>query len=258
MTRCTFLLGFVWLLTAAPFAGAETIVIDDFNLPDPGYVFFMQGRNAIPINTTLVKQEAAGILGDQRDVLVEVLGTADVLSAAGIVGFDPSLGEGMMQLATFGTPGTRVTLQYDGIDTLDSVQGGLTAADGLGGYRFGGAAGTGLLFHFLTLDGVDVRGLDVDITMNSSLGGSLHYSGFIPDHSQAADHLIPFADFTATGPASFEAIDSLTIVMNGDGTPNVDFELDSLEALIPEPSTWAMLGLGLLVVGAIGRRWQNA
>ena len=260
MTRYAFLAGLVWLLeTFAPAVHAEPIVIDDFNLPSQGEVFFMQGREPVPTNTILVKYQDEGILGGERDVLIEVLGTAETLSVGGMVGYDKDLLLGAVQVATFGNPGTRVTLQYDGVDLLDSVDGGLEAAGlgaggGLGGHLSDATPGTGLWLSFLNVDAVDPSGLDLEITAGSSSGDSLHYSGFVPDGNQPFDHFIPFADFTATGPVSFSEVNSLTFVFNADGTANVDFGLDALAAIVPEPSALAMLGLGLLFLVADGRR----
>ena len=107
---------------------------------------------------------------------------------------------------------------------------------------------------FLSVDAADPGGLDLEVTAGTSSGDPLQFFGFVPDGKEPFDYFVPFAEFTATGPVSLAEISSLTLAFNNDGTPNVDFELDALAAIVPEPSAPAMLGLGLFLLVAAGRR----
>jgi len=243
------------LLAATP--AAEAIVLDDFSLPDPGHVTFMPDSPSHP-NTALVEQNAANVVGGQRDVFIETFGQPQILSAGLIVGYDDDFDLAALQVATFGNPGTSVTLQYDGFDppgasgaqlfnvrnmTIDLTDDGLDSQ---------------LLLKMFSSDGADPAGLDLQITAtNPTLGSTtLATPHFIPNEVAPFEYVVPFSDFTTPTPNTFfRQIDSLTFVFNGDGTPNVDYEVDSIST-IPEPSVLWLLG-GSVLAAAVAVRWRR-
>jgi hypothetical protein len=74
--------------------------------------------------------------------------------------------------------------------------------------------------------------------------------------SGAGFHIVPFSSFNIQGPLS--SATSLRFVFNGAPIDQaIDFTLTSIST-VPEPSTFALAGLGLLAaVGIIRRRRQR-
>jgi len=234
----------------------EPITIDSFDLPDQGTVFMLPllGGNQWDHSDTAGDDV---ILGGEREVSIGMRSglKPDSIVAIGVVGIDLNVtdGNGMF---TFGSQASRgqansgsvVRLVYDG-----QGEGGLGSFD-----LTDGGTNTAFALRFTGSDGVVPEGLDVTITAASSLGGTLTYSGYIPNYSDPIVplvHLIPFAEFTgAKSTASFDTIDKLTFEFNGDKTPNVDFSLD-LVTTVPEPSSVVLLGLCVAIfVGRAVRR----
>ncbi len=237
-----------WLaMVGAQSSYGEMITIDTFDLPDKGTVFVLPLVHGTQWDYSYGVDDDT-ILGRERDVSISISGMLDPNSivAVGVIGVDLNVldGNGMF---TFGSQaggqpdsGSVIRLTYDGRNN-----GGLNSFD-----LTDGGTNTDFTMVFAGSDGVVPEGLDVTITAESSLGGTLSYSGYIPDHSDPSDplvHLIPFAEFTAAGGnASFGTIETLTFEFNGDRTPNINFSLDYV-AVVPEPSSVAMLGLCLAV-----------
>jgi len=233
-----------WLaMVGTPFSYGEMITIDSFDLPDKGTVFILPWIDGQQWNHTDTVSDDS-ILGGERDVSVSIGGAFDPRSAVaiGVIGVDLNVddGNGMFTFGSETNSGSVVQLTYDG-----PSKGGLGSLD-----LTDDGTNTDFALRFASSDGVVPEGLDVTITAKSSLGGTLTYSGYIPDHSDPSEplvHLIPFAEFTAAGgDASFGTIETLTFEFNGDQTPKVDFSLDFV-ATVPEPSSVAMLGLCLAV-----------
>jgi hypothetical protein len=231
-------------------ASAATLVIDDFATPNPGQKFFILGPpgNSNP-DPYLMKHQASSIAGGERDVFIDVLGSAQIGSALGIVGRDMDSGAEAMQIATSPGPGSSVTLQYDGIDP---DAGGLTNGHGLNLDLTGGGTNTQLLMHVVSSDAQG--GMQLDITVTSPSGLSSVFHGNVNDDGKLYDYVLPFSQFV--GNASFSNVDSMTFVFNGIGTRNVDFKIDLIHAIVPEPSSVALLGAGAvgLVFCAARRR----
>jgi hypothetical protein len=234
-----------WLLVAgAQDVHAETIVIDNFDVPDLGTPFVIPFLDAAPWNHTDTTGDG-GILGQEREVLIDVAGPLDSqpIVATGVVGVDMNSVVGMLSFGSQDDLGSIVMLTYDG-----------PGQDGLGAVDLtDGGTNTGFQFHFTSLNAVKPDGLDVDIAAISSLGEVFGYSGRIASSAAAFDFDVAFDDFTVLvgdpQSASFSAIDSLTFLFNGDGTPAVDFSLDMIAA-VPEPCTLFLLGLGLFLLVA--------
>lgn len=244
------------IVPLASVARAE-MVIDDFELPNDGAAYFVEGE--MPgTNSILIQQQALGVIGGQREVFVDVLGDAEPISASVMSGYDSVNEVGLLQVATFGNPGTCVMLQYDGEDEgVGTDQIVLANSHGLLHDLTGGGQFSSILFRFAGCDGVEPLGLDTSITATTPQG-DLTWSGYLANSGGPAERLVPFAWFTATpiqpnDPPSFSSIDSLTFEFNGNGTPDVDFELD-LVAVVPEPSTWVLLGVACCILVVHGRR----
>lgn len=237
----------LWLLTPP----VRASLIDDFASPDPGELRFLSG--AMPgTRTALIENSSPDVLGLQRDVLIEVLGQPQILSAAAIVGHDPDFDWDALQIATFGSPGTAVTLQYDGVDSADTTSGGLVNTHGLSADLTDGGLSNGFLLAFFSSDGGEPNGLDLEIVATSPLFGTaaLAEDHHVPNHTGPFDYFVPFTDFDTADPGAFFArIDSLTFVLNGDGTPDVDYEINAITT-VAEPSTLALLGFGALLAAA--------
>lgn len=234
----------------------DSIVVDDFKLPaleDP--YFFMRGNNLVFRDATLIKHIHPGILGTERDLLVEMCGYAQYSSSGGAIGYDGTGGLSLFQVRTSGNSGTVVALQYDGQDDLDTEQ-GLENARGLSVDLRRGGTSEGFLFRFAHADGADPEGLDLSITVTGPVHGTigLKQQHYIPNQPGPFVHFVDFQDFT--NPGVFDNVDSLTFVFNGDATPDADYQLDAIE-VVPEPSTLALLGLGLLIMLVHGWRRQE-
>ena len=209
-------------------------LVDNFSDPNPASFYFISAFNTNPtllvLPTTPPDPPSAGILGGYRDVLVQVLGTASANSAAGYVGTNGALGTFDLATAT-SAPGTEVTLQYSGSNT-DTLSGGnLTNAMALDAdldqrrhepgfearLRFPPAA--------YVLDGRRNLSPPRPATKSSP-------AIFRPMSAPAAfSYFAPFSSFVPTsGTPDLTHVTSVKIVMNSAGTPDVDLELNSIEA----------------------------
>ena len=252
--------------SSAGTAHAAPIMIDDFDGPAPpsaGQTFFITGSNGggDPSPYLLKQSQASGILGGQRDSLVNVIGTAQLGSALGVVGWDNSRNAGLFQINTTPGPGSAVILQYDGADadtpTAPGTPAALVNGQGLGNVDLtSGGTNNALVLRFASCDAAG--GLTINISATTAGGGTSTYTGSVADHASAYDLLIPFSSFAHTGGGVLTSISSITLVFNVTGVPNVDFALNSIAA-VPEPPAFALLAVGAcgLLVCGWRRRKQN-
>lgn len=236
----------VCLILAVPVSvQAASLTIDDFSAPDEVTVPVIILLDPDP---TLVETPDPQILGEERDILVDVIGTPSYSSFIG------EIGEGSF---IFGgsSPGTVATIQYDGDDDdTESVEqlGRLNNAEGLGGLDL---TPYGLVFalDFLNADGGQQQSTGIEIEVHSSTN-SVTYQGAIDDSGSPFTYSAPFADFRdasdLSDPSVFTDVASIEFRLNHNGADDVDFELDAI-SVVPEPSTLAMLAavglLGLLI-----------
>ena len=184
-------------------------------------------------------------------------GTALPISAAGIIGYETVYGNGLLQVATFGQPGTYVIAQYDGRDVDLADQ--LVDSEDLGPVDLtDGGTNTKFRLRFNSVDGGNATSLELSITVVGGGSSSTAVQGLaVPEASNPFDFDVPFADFPNS--ALLASAESITLKFNALATPvpNVDFELDSVEA-IPEPATLVMLlGLGVSMLVAAGWCWRK-
>jgi len=267
------------LLWYASVAQSAPVIIDDFNEPANMANWIVNVSNPTPPSRFFRQQGGVGQVGE-RDLWAETLNTPDPLSVLMTSGFNPTSGESLLQFATSGRSGSRLTLQYDGTDFDGQVDGtGVALApdplqlrppaynpielevnnarrldDGVppapAPYQFNLADGNDHFeLRFACTDGVDPQGLEVGIVATSPTGGSLSWWGYAVNSSGPTTLSVAFTEFTQHGQASFGEIDSLLFFFNPYGIPNVDFALDSIAA-VPEPSTLAMLALAIVVFAA--------
>lgn len=212
------------------------LIIDDFG----EVALAAQVISLINPDPTLASSADPGILGGERDLLLDVMG------AAGPVAYSGSVGQGTLAFNS-SQPGTAATLQYDGIDTdIFGPPAGLINNELLGGIDFT-ASGSGLYLDFLSIDGGQVQTTGIQIEAHNGAAVST-FAGAIADAAAPFRYNVPFAAFS--DPAVFSHVTSLTLSINPAGANDVDFVLDLVG--VPEPGTLAFLGLGLALL-----RWRK-
>jgi hypothetical protein len=247
---CTAALGLAVFSSAvfsSAVASAAPIVIDDFGQPNPEQFYVIAAINADPL---LHKTAHPSILGGERDLLVDVVGSSALTTAAGTVGG----GE-----LDFGTSGPVLgMLQYDGVDADQLLPTrALVNAQGLTVDLTGGGTNNALRLDFDSIDGgPPATPLSYTITLTSPLAGVATRTGTLAETASPQSYLIPFASFTPSVNFAFTNVSSITLTLNGGVTqPDSDFKL-SLFAAVPEPHSVALLGIGgvALLVAARKRR----
>jgi hypothetical protein len=233
----------ICLICVGRAAVAVPLMVDDFESPDPAGVRLIgvSQPNSQPF------QELGNpiTLGDQRDVLVSVQGTPKPNSAQVLIGYEDQLfNKGVFQVATASDPGSVITLQYDGVDS-NPVE--LTNAHSLLERVVGG-----LTIDFLTVDAPFGGNLDVTITMHSN-GATATYAGSAPEGATPYSLFAPYASFNAGAGFDFDAVDSFEFVFNASGHPDVDFVIDQIWTVVPEPSAF-VLGCVAIAGFVAGRR----
>ena len=105
-----------------------------------------------PKNRALLVTSGGDILGGEREMLMEVVGSPTIFSGSGEVG----LPAGTLQFGTFGEAPVKITLQYDGSDAGDSESLGLVDAMGLADVDLtDGGSNWALAMDFVSLDAGD-------------------------------------------------------------------------------------------------------
>lgn len=225
------------LLAMGGRASAATMTLDNFETPDPAELIFAGFTH--PSGKPLQFSNPASTIGAQRDVKIDVDGVAKPNSAQVLIGYDENLYlRGVLQVATASTPGSIVTLQYDGVDDNPTS---LTNAHGL---NMALAPAGGITIDFLTIDAPEIGLLDVAMRLFSNGGAVATYSGQMEESLVATSMYAPFDEFDVGEGFSFSAIDSFEFVFNGSALVDVDFAIDQISATVPEPGTLAMAFLG--------------
>ena len=210
---------------------AVGMLVDNFGAPDPAHIYFIGAFDADP---THLEADSDAVLGGQRDVLIDVLGNANAISAAGSIGLYGGLGNFRFASAR---PASMAVLQYDGIDTdlagppAELVLGAFPEPIDL----TGGGLNSALRFDFGMLQvGDGLTDLDIEILVTSS-NGSATFTGFIPESASPSIYSVALADFNPAGSFSFTELTSLEIRLNQQGIEAVDFTIDMIIAENPDP-----------------------
>ncbi len=225
------------LLAMGGRASAATMTLDNFETPDPAELIFAGFTH--PSGKPLQFSNPASTVGAQRDVKIDVDGVAKPNSAQVLIGYDENLYlRGILQVATASTPGSIVTLQYDGMDDNSES---LTNAHGLNMVL---APEGGITIDFLTIDAPEVGLLDVAIRLFSNEAVAT-YHGQMAESLVATSMYAAFDEFDVGEGFSFSSVDSFEFVFNGSALVDVDFVVDNISATVPEPGTLVMAFLGI-------------
>lgn len=237
----------IWsALVYAQTAAADTITIDSFDLPEPGTEFYVPGKPPWGSGNPFDHKDTAvvGVIGGERDVHVEVIGSAVTISAAGIIGWEPVYEAGIFSLGTGGRAGTFAIADYDGLD--GAGLGGIDLTDGGTNNRF--------RFWFNHVDGGDASTMALTIDVMDQDDNVATAQAAVPESTAAFSFDVPFTDFS--GPGMLDNVKSISLTFNEPAAPvpNVDMELNLVE-VVPEPATLVMLSaLGVLGL-VVAVRW---
>jgi hypothetical protein len=201
---------------------AMTTNIDNFDNPNPAATWFINALNPDPF---FRQDVGAGIIGGQRDLVVDVLGPSGPISANGFVG-TVALNNSKLNFATASSgAGSQGILQYDGID-VDSAA--LNNAMGLNAdLTANGNNGFRMDFDFLQVGAGATMPLQIVAT---SPGGTATFSTVVVADPTSFSLFVPFAGFSTVGAFTFANVTSLTYTFNNTGVPDVDFQLDQIVA----------------------------
>src|SRR5687768_14769107 len=206
MKRCATIAAVGLGLSATAQLRAAPIVIDDFAQPNPQQFYVIAAINADPL---LHKTAHASILGGERDLLVDVVGTSNLTSASGTIGGG---------LYDFGSQDTVQTqLQYDGVDADQLLPTrALVNAQGLSVDLTGGGTNGQLVLSFTNLDaGEESDTLPVSITLTGPAGATASFTGTIPEGIAPFDYVVPFASMSTAGGFPFGNVTSIGLTLNG-------------------------------------------
>jgi hypothetical protein len=248
------------MTTLATFTGTAlgaSVTIDNFTQPNPYAYFHVSSGN----NTSEEMSEtASGVIGGQRDLLVNVVGQAQPNSAVGIVGFDTSYALDAIQVGTNGLSPTIATLQYSGPDAKNTSTSLVNAHDLGGGAGIdltGGGTNSRFLLTFMGVDAQPTAGLDLVITITSPGGKTSKVSATVPNSLATFNFYVPFSGLM--GNASTTHVDSILVSFNSvRQTPNVDYAVQFIgtvaSAPVPEPASASLMAAALGALGLIAVR----
>jgi hypothetical protein len=218
-------------------AARGALIIDDFTRPTTPKAFTVDLTDPDP---TLLKSSDFSILGGERDMLVDVVGTPSVVSITGVLG-------GGQFVFNSVVPGTVAVLQYDGLDAdVAGPPAALINAEALGGIDLT-AYGNLFYLDFLSVDGGTSNTTAVEIQVHSPSSSAV-FAGAIPDSAGPYQFTAAFSSFSDPGVLS--DVTSIEVRINPAGAPAVDFVLN--EFGVPEPATILLLSLG--AAGLLRRR----
>lgn len=234
------------LCLAASRVSASTLMVDDFESPTPASVNIIgiTHGNGVPMQFSGLPLT----IGSQRDVKVDVQGTPKANSAQILIGHDDQLyNRGVFQVATASSPGSVITLQYDGedvnLDALTNAQALSTAVVPEGGVTIG----------FLSVDAPNAGMLDVAIRLYSQ-DAVATYSGQIAETGTPVDFYASYDEFDVGDGFNFDVITSFEFVFNGAGLVDVDFAIDQISTTVPEPNSLVLLALAGIAALGVRRR----
>jgi hypothetical protein len=170
-----------------------------------------------------------------------IAATAFVTVDNSVLPFSPAQ-NGILSYSASNTPG-ELTLKY--YDAVPGAGGFANSVNNTADFtQFGDN------FYISLADAVDGP-FDVEFTVSywNGMGLSTETVSFTVADGQSGDIFVAFGDFMS---ADFTQIESSTVVISSTN-PNADFDIDEV-GIVPEPSTLAILGLGLIGLGLRARK----
>ncbi len=231
-------------LVCAMIAGVSSahadFIIDDFDAPETIRFPVIDGYDPDP---TLVETDDAGIMGGQRDLLLDVIGSSNLVSFSGEIG-------GSRLQFNGSSPGATAILQYDGQDVdIEGPPAELVNSEMLGGIDLT-AYSSGFRLDLGSIDGGGVQTTGIEIEVHS---GTIiaTFADVIADSDMPIVYDVPFASFT--NPSVFGDVTSIKFRFNPSGADDVDFRVDKI-SVVPEPSTLMLLATCAVGLVALRRK----
>jgi hypothetical protein len=238
---------------------AAPIQIDDFSKPAP-YAYFIVGSNVGPTNPShALSQQTPSAIGGQRDTLINVQGSSTPNSSVTAIGPIPSLEIDALAVGTNGFSPTVARLQYSGLvsqPSSTSLVNGHNLGGGEGIDLTGGGTNTTFEMYFFSVDAQPTAGLSLAVIITSPGNKTSTANVTVPNSLSGFNYFVPFNKLV--GNALLTQVDSISFVLNGAQTPNVDYEL-TFVAAVPEPGSEALMisAVGSLATVGYLRRWRR-
>jgi hypothetical protein len=255
--------GVIAALSLCSPAGAS-IIIDRFNVEHD-----VTRSGAAPKYTAGTTEfDGAGndILGDYRNISLLKTGGTTLSQLRGLV--DPD--GGLFSLSVDSAASGKALISYTGTNTLGT---GFTGVNfnAPTSFNLGGGAGIDITENGAN-QGIRVRaaadnqGLPITFTLYNSASNYVRYTLQVPGTAPVmADYFMLFTSFSVTGGMTpnqiLQTVKAITVEVNAHpngGMPislGTDAQLDYIMASsIPEPGTYALMGLGLFGLSVLRRR----
>jgi hypothetical protein len=223
-------LGVLVGLVSLAVPGSAAILIDDFSVNQTALSIISGTTNSGVVT-------GASSIGGARNITLTVTtenapNTASVVVAGGTLDYSNSVGVASI-LTVIWDGGTDAVLTPNGFAPVDLTQGGSN--------------------NFVRVSTFGDLALASQLTLWSGAGNLANYDFVLPSGAGFVDLSIA-APTSTIGSFSATGVTAARLIING--VANSDRSIDFIEAgsAIPEPSTFAMLGGALVLIGLVRRR----